>query len=819
MRKFLLMLFIGAFFSKALFAQENIVAKFQARAHSLQNTTLPYRLFIPDNYDPARKYSLVLALHGSGERGSDNITHIRSYRLATAWADPVNQAQYPCFVAAPQCPLNQSWNVGSIVATVSDLLDSLTREFNIDPNRLYITGLSMGGYGTWDMITRFPNRFAAAIPMSAGWDPATATKITHIPIWNFHGALDEVVPVSWSRDMIAELEQTGRSVVYTHCNNRNCTGLPDSLIANQVASHANLLYTEFETGGHVIWDESYDYPLLFPWVFDKYKMTPGAIALTRLNYHQVLSGIETISWNAVNPADRVEIWFSPDAGRNWQIVSRAEPNSGTYTWNTKNAGDCSFGLLKIFLKNAEGYIYSNDQSSYFTINNGVNGTPFVKILNKEFDAGQTFDQSPFELELWVGDAETDPLNVRLYYSADGGETFSLFDSYTTLTDTVSQKRTIDLAVLPNSNIAVIKVEVSDGNTSFADQTYHFIKRTARQTGLKVSQLAGNSGARITPQVVDPSQLTGNHYRITFDDTSFGSKVYDVLDVTRAVKVAENATALDGVTEGPLFDGIRLLIKDFDPAEADFANTGWSSGASTWHFVVVLPTINLGNEILQGYPQPADYNITLFDHVVDTSNTAYGAPAVPMKFTVRNLTENRKANIIFLDTNGDQALSLFDEIFILEPDSLSNLRLTWSISFTGSPNDTPPQPGDEFVFKTLKPITKDDVFEFRATLTSVRHDDSSPLPGVLTLFPNYPNPFNPATTIRYYLPKAEHVKIAVYNLLGQEIITLVDDRQLPGLYTLQWDGRDKQQNAVGSGVYFYKIATSDQSLVRKMVLMR
>jgi hypothetical protein len=221
----------------------------------------------------------------------------------------------------------------------------------------------------------------------------------------------------------------------------------------------------------------------------------------------------------------------------------------------------------------------------------------------------------------------------------------------------------------------------------------------------------------------------------------------------------------------------------------------------------------------GYPQPADYNITLFDHVVDTSSTAYGAPAVPMKFTVRNFTENRQANIIFLDTNGDQALSLFDEIFILEPDSLSNLRLTWSISFTGSPNDTPPQPGDEFVFKTLKPITQEDVFEFRATLTSVRHNDSSPLPGVLTLFPNYPNPFNPATTIRYYLPKAEHVKIAVYNLLGQEIITLLEHRQTPGLHTLQWDGRDKQAHAVGSGVYFYRIEAASHSLVRKMVLMR
>jgi predicted peptidase len=168
MRKFLLALFVGLCSLTNLFAQPNIVAKFVARSHSFQSTTLPYRLFIPDNYNPTKKYPLVLALHGSGNRGSDNLQHIQSTRLATSWADPVNQTQYPCFVVAPQCPLNQSWNVEPIAATVSDLLDSLTREFNIDLNRQYITGLSMGGYGTWDMITRFPNRFAAAIPMSAG---------------------------------------------------------------------------------------------------------------------------------------------------------------------------------------------------------------------------------------------------------------------------------------------------------------------------------------------------------------------------------------------------------------------------------------------------------------------------------------------------------------------------------------------------------------------------------------------------------------------------------------------------------------------------
>ncbi len=420
------LLLLILFFWTAAYAQEAIVAKFVARSHTYQGTTLPYRLFVPENYVPTKQYPLVLALHGAGERGSDNLIHIRSYRLATAWADPVNQARYPCFVVAPQCPLNRFWDadfgqpITPELATVNNLVDSLSQEFSVDVNRLYVTGLSMGGFGAWDLITRFPNRFAAAIPLSAGFFPEAAAGIAHIPVWNFHGALDDVVPVSFSREMIAALEQAGQTAVYTDCRYRNCAGLPDNLIATYVASHANLFYTEFKTGRHdaSVFSGAYDYPLLFPWVFSKYKMTPGAITLNNLHSHRVLSGATPIRWNTITAKDSVEIWFSPDAGKNWQIVTRSAPNTGEYLWNTAPVSDCVFGLLKIFLKNAQGFIYSQDQSSYFTINNSVNATPFVKILNREFDTREVFEENSLQLKLLIGDAETNPLMVKLFYSLD-----------------------------------------------------------------------------------------------------------------------------------------------------------------------------------------------------------------------------------------------------------------------------------------------------------------------------------------------------------------------------------------------------------------
>ncbi|MBN2413549.1 carbohydrate binding domain-containing protein [candidate division KSB1 bacterium] len=268
------------------------VEKFEKRVHTFGETVIPYRLCPPDFYDPNKKYPLVLALHGAGERGDDNEIHIEVHHMATSWADSANQKNYPCFVLAPQCPTDERWvdndwsegeysiantPISNELLTVNDLIDSLMQEFSIDTNRLYITGLSMGGYGTWDYICRYPDKFAAAIPMSGGGDSTYAAKIAHIPIWVFHGEKDTTVPPSGSRDMIAALERVGRHPVYTHCFDGDCTGMTDEEINSAIKGGASLLYTEWESKGHVIWAESYDLPQLFPWVFSQNLLYPLSV--------------------------------------------------------------------------------------------------------------------------------------------------------------------------------------------------------------------------------------------------------------------------------------------------------------------------------------------------------------------------------------------------------------------------------------------------------------------------------------------------------------------------------------------------------------
>lgn len=263
---------MSACISGLLYAQsvDEIFNKFIKRYHTYQGTTLPYYIFLPANYNPQMHYPLVLCLHGSGEMG-DNSSAVKKNSMAIVWARDSNQTRWPSFILVPQCPTNGWWTNSNIELAVIDILDSLQFEFSIDTNRLYITGLSMGGFGTWDMIVRYPAKFAAAVPMNGGGDPSKASVIKNIPIWNFHGAQDATVSVTYSRVIITALENAGDTVVYTNCHNGDCTGLSDSTIADKIKHHAKLLYTEYQYGGHVIWDQAYNTVSLLPWVFAQSK--------------------------------------------------------------------------------------------------------------------------------------------------------------------------------------------------------------------------------------------------------------------------------------------------------------------------------------------------------------------------------------------------------------------------------------------------------------------------------------------------------------------------------------------------------------------
>ena len=198
---------------------------------------LKYQIMLPKDYsaDGQQSYPLVIFLHGAGERGTDNVRQL--VHGAKEFAKDANREKHPCFVIAPQCPSGQWW--GESRSLIVELIRELQKEYRIDATRLYITGLSMGGFGTWDLIGQHPDMFAAAAPICGGGDPQTCSKFAKLPIWVFHGDADNVVRPEQSRRMVDALKKAG--------------GMPK--------------YTEYPGVGHDSWTQTYADAAFMEWLF------------------------------------------------------------------------------------------------------------------------------------------------------------------------------------------------------------------------------------------------------------------------------------------------------------------------------------------------------------------------------------------------------------------------------------------------------------------------------------------------------------------------------------------------------------------------
>lgn len=218
-----------------------------------------YRLLFPAGYDnnDSKIYPLVLLLHGAGERGDDNLAQLK--HGASEFARPDRQAEYPCFVLVPQVPEEQKWvdtdwshaagqgtfpdSHSSAYAAALGAVKSWSDSGRVDPTRVYVTGLSMGGYGTWYASAASKEIFAAAAPICGGGDPTWATRYRGMPIWAFHGSDDKAVPVGRSREMIDALAE--------------------------VSHKPAAIYTQYEGGGHDVWTETYRRDDFFRWLFSQ----------------------------------------------------------------------------------------------------------------------------------------------------------------------------------------------------------------------------------------------------------------------------------------------------------------------------------------------------------------------------------------------------------------------------------------------------------------------------------------------------------------------------------------------------------------------
>jgi predicted peptidase len=225
---------------------------------SSNGKVLPYRILYPEQYDKSKKYPLILFLHGAGERGSENekqLTHGASLFIADS-----NRKNFPCFVVFPQCPVDSAWSSVKIdrsktplafhfdytaletwpLHAAIELVKKIANEESVDKSRLYITGLSMGGMGTFEAEYRYPNMFAAAMPICGGGDTTYYDKrVEKTSFWIFHGGSDSVVNVEESKAMVRKLHASG----------------------------VDVKYTEYPGVGHNSWDNAFAEPTFLSWMF------------------------------------------------------------------------------------------------------------------------------------------------------------------------------------------------------------------------------------------------------------------------------------------------------------------------------------------------------------------------------------------------------------------------------------------------------------------------------------------------------------------------------------------------------------------------
>jgi predicted peptidase len=200
----------------------------------------PYVVFVPKSYDGTTEFPVILFLHGSGEtKGGTN----KPVNVGIGSAIKKREKDFPFITVIPQSE-KRTWMANSEDGKRAlAILDEVMKDYKVDPKRQYLTGLSMGGFGTWSIATAMPDRFAAIVPICGRGDPKQAEKIKDLPCWAFHGDADPTVKVEGSRDMIEAIKKAG--------------GMPK--------------YTEFPKVGHNSWDMAYGTDELYKWLLEQKK--------------------------------------------------------------------------------------------------------------------------------------------------------------------------------------------------------------------------------------------------------------------------------------------------------------------------------------------------------------------------------------------------------------------------------------------------------------------------------------------------------------------------------------------------------------------
>ena len=242
----------------AALAAEEKKASFESEVHvGHKGEKMPYRILKPQGFDKAKKYPIVLFLHGWGERGTDNKAQLKT--IGSVFRKVAIREKYPCFVIAPQAsgswverpvfdkPILLSKNPTANLMMAVEIVAKVEKKYSTDANRVYVMGYSNGACGVWELLERIPQKIAAAVLMAGAGDPAHVAGAKGVAIWAFHGDKDDTIPIARMMELMSALK----------------------------AAHATPLYTIVPKGGHGIAPAAaFSEPNLFPWMFAQQRGKP-----------------------------------------------------------------------------------------------------------------------------------------------------------------------------------------------------------------------------------------------------------------------------------------------------------------------------------------------------------------------------------------------------------------------------------------------------------------------------------------------------------------------------------------------------------------
>jgi hypothetical protein len=543
-------------------------------------------------------------------------------------------------------------------------------------------------------------------------------------------------------------------------------------------------------------------------VFDAYN-----VEITSPSDGQTFSSNVNINWTTNGATNRIAdyIYYSSNNGDSWNFLAVDSSTTGNYNWNTENYPDGILFKIKIISVSENGSAVGVS-NGIFKINKiNTNALPQVYITNPEPNSIISGD---YTISLISGDADGDPVQVDLLYKIG-----RYYDWQLLAEDVQNNLFEFDSRALPNTNDFYLKAIVTSNLDSGFYQVKHINLNNTRTIYPDSTLILYND----TPatgifevRVANPPGLTGDDYVTVFEKPN-NVLVYDVVNLTTGLKLVDDATEINGNSEGPYFDGLRLFI-DNDPLEEIDSLSGWNNEG-------VFPVYFFPHFVFLQWnlPKRSDYRIEIEELGTDTSLAwIYNGiilPSIPVNFKVYNLSEENYIDFAFSEQEFSGGEGYFtrtsngmrDYIFLLEssqPDTLSNMITLNNCDYCSNP-----QEGDIYYHYITKPFyAGDSIFFSTQNITSVIDEHFQP--DEFSLEQNYPNPFNPITKIRFQIPIKTYVQLEVYDILGRKVSTLIKKEMNAGVYETEFNG-----SKFASGVYIYRIQAGSFISSKKMILLK